>query len=133
MVDASFKPSNFSKKSTYHLHISAALVDDTESSPEPDVTVSQLPTYDLPEKRQKTNVKKYETKEYTVKTKPKKTKEESPVDWQRLQPKEEEEWDVTNYIVLGKGQKPGIISLGSTVSMVSKNAGNVLFIFVLIF
>ena len=83
-------------------------MDDRESSPDPDVTVSQLPAYDLPKKRQKTNVEKYDTKEDSVETKPKKTNKESPADWQRLEPKQEEEWDVTNSIVIGKGQKPGI-------------------------
>lgn len=86
-------------------------MDDRESSPEPEETVSQLPDYDLPKRREKTNVERYGAQKYEIESKPKSMKEKSPAEWERLQPKEQEEWDVGSSIVLGKGKKPGIMRL----------------------
>lgn len=83
-------------------------MDDKEISPEPEVMVSQLPAYDLPKKRQKTNLENFEPQEHSGKPKPQNTEEKSPVEWERLQPKQLEELDESNLIVIGKGQKPGI-------------------------
>ena len=66
-----------------------------------DVTILQLP-----EKSQKTNIEVIET--YTVDSKPKKTNEKSPAEGERNQPKQDDKWEVTSSIVIGKGQKSGI-------------------------
>ena len=74
--------------------------------PEPEDFVSTLPIYDLPSKREKTDLEEYDAPEKDVKPMIAKRKEEPMPDWDKMKKTPKSEKD-PNQIVLGKGKKPG--------------------------
>ena len=76
-----------------------------ESEPEEEF-ISSLPIYDLPSKREKTDLEQYDTPENVPQQKSKtKLDEPSPV-WEKLKTKGKTE-ENSNKIILGQGKKPG--------------------------
>ena len=57
---------------------------------------------------QKTVLETHEVHETINKTKPKIVEESSPFDFGKYQPKEDENWNAANTLIIGKGKKPGI-------------------------
>ena len=76
-----------------------------ESEPEEEF-VSSLPIYDLPSKREKTDLEQYDTPENVQPHKVKPVVDESSPDWDRLKKKEKSEEDPIK-IIPGKGKIPG--------------------------
>ena len=70
-------------------------------------TVSKLPDYDQPLKRQKTDLEKVDQPLAKKGQKPKERGEESPDIWNKLPSKQQEMPDETIPIVLGKGKTSG--------------------------
>merc|ERR1711872_1202054 len=78
-----------------------------ESEPEEEF-VSSLPIYDLPSKREKTDLEQYDTPEKEQQQRIKPVVDEPSPDWDRLKKKPESEEDPKK-IILGKGDMPGKI------------------------
>ena len=69
--------------------------------------VAQLPDYNLPQKRQKTNLQKFNQPDIKVGQKPGSSREELPVGWDKLPSKPFEVQDETMSLMMGIGSKPG--------------------------
>ena len=76
-----------------------------ESEPEEEY-VSSLPVYDLPSKRDKTDLEQYDTPENVQRQKIKPVVDEPSPDWDRLKKKENSQGDPIK-IITGKGRIPG--------------------------
>ena len=76
-----------------------------ESEPEEEF-VSSLPIYDLPSKREKTNLEQYDTLENVQQQRIKPIVDEPSPDWDRLKKKAKSEEDPFK-IIAGKGNIPG--------------------------
>ena len=76
-----------------------------ESEPEEDY-VSELPTYNLPTKREKTDLEQFDTPEKMKLQKSKSKKIEQSPEWEKLKKKPENEKDPHGFL-LGKGSIPG--------------------------
>ena len=90
--------------------------------PEPETEfVSTLPDYDLPNKRDKTNLEVFETPEHAEKPIKKKKNAEPEPNWDKLK-KKPMETEENNQITLGKGGQKGICrkSIQSFFSLVSQ-------------
>ena len=70
--------------------------------------ISALPEYDLPTKREKTNLEKFSVEEKEIKRKPKKEKEEEPADWEKLKAKQVDDPKRKPSLVMGQGKKLGM-------------------------
>ena len=70
-------------------------------------SISELPVYDLPLKRQKTDLEHYEQQELFRKPKETPLKDEPAMDWEKLKPKPKPDCDEKTPIILGKGSKTG--------------------------
>ena len=77
-----------------------------ESEPEEEF-ISSLPVYDLPSKREKTDLEQYDTPENVPQQKSKTKLDEPSPAWEKLKTKGKTE-ENTNQIILGKGKNPGI-------------------------
>ena len=86
---------------------SAKPIEQDESEPEEEF-VSSLPIYDLPIKREKTDLEQYDTPEKEQQQRIKPVVDEPSPDWDRLKKKPESEEDPKK-IVLGKGDMPGTL------------------------
>ncbi len=80
-----------------------------EESVSEEVDVSELPSYDLPTKRQKTELEQYKLKEKDSGPKVVESKEEHPKNWEKITKKSNLSDDTTSSIVLGKGKISGKI------------------------
>ena len=76
----------------------------------PSVNISTLPQYDLPEKRQKTEIGSYDQQEIKRKPKQEKKKEISPSEWEKLPTKKQDALDDKTPILIGKGNKAGKVT-----------------------
>merc|ERR1711990_29076 len=81
-------------------------IDDDDSFE--DEYVTELPSYDLPTKRQKSDLLTYESHERETKIKEREQDQEQPADWDRLKKKKDEIDDAKIPIILGKGKKAEI-------------------------
>ena len=84
---------------------SAKPIEMVESEPEEEF-VSSLPIYDLPSKREKTDLEQYDTPEKVQQQKIKPLVDEPSPDWDRLKKKDKSEEDPIE-IIPGKGSIPG--------------------------
>ena len=78
-----------------------------EESVSEEVVISELPSYDLPTKRQKTALENYEFKERDKDPKVEECKKEHPEKWEKITKKTNLSDDTTSSIVLGKGKISG--------------------------
>ena len=86
---------------------SAEPTEDEDTEEEEEEPVSKLPDYDLPTKRNKTDLEKFTNQEPKKDIKSKGQAEISPADWDKLPAKDEEKLDEKVPIVLGKGTTSG--------------------------
>ena len=86
---------------------SAKQTEREKSDSESEYEVTPLPDYDLPVRRQKTDLEVYQRDELNSEVKMKRPQEEPSAEWEKLKTKPQENLDIKSPFVLGSGKTSG--------------------------